>query len=492
MIRLINSEYSFSYYNNLFSTKENDGVFDINELIETIKHGYLNKPIQKLRTTTDKEVKKKIKQSEIPAIALSGTFKERNSKGLISHSGLIQIDIDDISDRYETLFNGLVDDMYSYVCFRSPSGNGIKVIVKINPSEETHLEQFYALERYYKEEYNIEIDRACKDIARTMLLSSDPNIFCNPFSEVFEELYLPVKQESKEYIPNHKVVSFVSDASSNEEKCIEIIQQLEANQIDLTDNYEDWIRIGFALSGEFGETGRDLFHRVSVISAKYSSKECDRVFTYLHKRNNGGIQFSTFIFHAKQAGITIDYSKYAKPETVVLEKQEQSIAISKEDLLAKLKARRTQLAEKENAPAYIICKNNTLEELAEKRPTELEALYDISGFGPKKVEKYGLEFLSILQSPSIKVAYKPKVKEQVSKLEKLSENQEELKQKLRGFRLDLAAKKGLKPFHIFGNKVLEELIQTPPKSKEDFLEIHGLGEKKYEWFGKELLEKLNK
>ncbi|MCK5278358.1 MAG: hypothetical protein KAK04_07470, partial [Cyclobacteriaceae bacterium] len=60
-----------------------------------------------------------------------------------------------------------------------------------------HREQFYAIEKYYKEEFNIEIDKACKDVSRAMLLSYDPEIYWNPHSDVFEELFTPpVKKES--------------------------------------------------------------------------------------------------------------------------------------------------------------------------------------------------------------------------------------------------------------------------------------------------------
>ena len=60
MLKLTNTEYNFSYYNNLYSTKENDGVFDINQLIEVIKYNYLSEPIEKLRNVTSKEEKKKM------------------------------------------------------------------------------------------------------------------------------------------------------------------------------------------------------------------------------------------------------------------------------------------------------------------------------------------------------------------------------------------------------------------------------------------------
>ena len=121
MLKLTNTEYNFSYYNNLYSTKENDGVFDINQLVEAIKYNYLSEPIEKLRNVTSKEEKKKLKQGSLPAVTLSGIFTERNSKGLEAHSGLIQIDIDAVAE-FDVLFNKLVQDIYTDVCFKNKPG----------------------------------------------------------------------------------------------------------------------------------------------------------------------------------------------------------------------------------------------------------------------------------------------------------------------------------------------------------------------------------
>ena len=42
-------------------------------------------------------------------------------------------------------------------------------------------------------------------------------------------------------------------SNSNESEVETIIQQIEANQIDITTAYSDWRNIGFAFADEFGE-----------------------------------------------------------------------------------------------------------------------------------------------------------------------------------------------------------------------------------------------
>ena len=130
VLTLINTQFRFSFYKNLFSVKKPDGEFDVNKLIEVIQYGYLKGEIEKLRRTKGEEYDDLKKQ--LPAVTLSGTFKERKYEGLIQHSGLIQIDIDNVTN-YNKVFKMICSDVYTYVCFRSPGGKGIKIVVKINP-----------------------------------------------------------------------------------------------------------------------------------------------------------------------------------------------------------------------------------------------------------------------------------------------------------------------------------------------------------------------
>ena len=300
-LKLSNTQYRFSYYKDLYSVKNPDSEIDINELIEIIQYGYISKEIEELRKTSGEAYKEK--KMHLPNVTLSGIFSERNAEHLIKHSGLIQIDIDKI-DNYNELFQDLCLDSYTYVCFRSPGGKGIKVVVKINPSAETHREQFNALERYYQTEYDVEIDKNCKDVPRPMLLSYDPNLHCNPFSDVYEELYKPEKEEKKEPVTTptvskkryHKTGGNVVEG---------IIDSVSASGIDITRDQSDWIKIGYALCTEFGENGRDYFHQLSKNYPKYTQKEADDKYSYLLKHNNGKTTIGTLVYLAKANGVAV-------------------------------------------------------------------------------------------------------------------------------------------------------------------------------------------
>jgi hypothetical protein len=94
----------------------------------------------------------------------------------------------------------------------------------------------------------------------------------------------------------------------------QIIQQIEANQIDIATAYSDWRNIGFAFADEFGESGRDYFHRISRFYADYSANDCDMQFDNCLKAKGQGISLKTFFYHAKQAGIPISKEKVKKEE----------------------------------------------------------------------------------------------------------------------------------------------------------------------------------
>ncbi len=72
--------------------------------------------------------------------------------------------------------------------------------------------------------------------------------------------------------------------------------------------------------------------------------------------------------------------------------------VNEEDapLLSALKAKRRYLAERTNAPAYIIFNDRTLIEMAERKPKTLDDMAQIGGVGAKKLESYGKAFLEVI------------------------------------------------------------------------------------------------
>ena len=386
----INSTYRFSLFKDLF-TKTPEQTIDVNQLIEFIKYPYLKSQIDRLRALAKIEYTKQKRQ--LPTVTLSGVFSERKNASLETHSGLMQIDFDDITN-YNESRTALLDDPYTYVLFRSPSGNGIKMLVKINPSDMTHKSQFLALEKYYLEEYNLEMDKGTKDVSRAMLLSYDPHLYCNPFSETFAEVI-----DEKKYKQNNVILNTVNEPRAvyhslsgleggEEYFAKKLCDAVKERNIDLTDSYQYWRNIGFILANTFGEYGRNYFHQLSAQHPEYNFDKCDAKYTQLHKDNNGGLNFASLVYMARDRGIEL-FDKEVKTK---------KIAPAKTGLREALKKKRLEIANENGKPAFTIFSNKTLECLLIELPKSEDDLDFVYGFGKKKVQQFGPQILKIINS----------------------------------------------------------------------------------------------
>ena len=85
-----------------------------------------------------------------------------------------------------------------------------------------------------------------------------------------------------------------------------LVAELRARGIDITANYNDWLKEAFSLAGEFGEGGRGYFHDISSLYPGYDKDECDRKYTECLKSNSGRTDISTLFYIAKNHGVTLE------------------------------------------------------------------------------------------------------------------------------------------------------------------------------------------
>ncbi len=67
-----------------------------------------------------------------------------------------------------------------------------------------------------------------------------------------------------------------------------------------------------------------------------------------------------------------------------------------EELFARLRTLRKQLAGRQNVPAYVVFSDATLAEMAARKPRSPAALLDVNGVGQTKLERYGGDFLEAI------------------------------------------------------------------------------------------------
>ena len=171
-----------------------------------IRAGSVKDLVKKIRKEQNKSDRNQLKL-QLPAICFSGEFKTRNKNGLIKHSGLICLDFDSFAsmDELNAYKEQVINNEYTYSCFISPSGNGLKVVVKIPPcTSDEHEQYFIAL----CDAFNIpNLDTSTKDVSRVTYASYDPDIYINPLSKVWD-----VKEEfeHKEYSKEAPILRLTS------------------------------------------------------------------------------------------------------------------------------------------------------------------------------------------------------------------------------------------------------------------------------------------
>lgn len=174
-----------SFFESLYARTEASTI-PINLVFDKyIKSDFLKSQTERIRLQEEKEKRDKLKQ-QLPVITTSGVFSPSHKKeNYKAHSGLIQLDID-YPDNIHECFKRLSQDEYILYLWYSPSGQGIKGIVKIPPDPNKHVQMFVNLAQYFKRKYNVCLDEQCKNINRLMFLSYSSVVVFNADSKVFD------------------------------------------------------------------------------------------------------------------------------------------------------------------------------------------------------------------------------------------------------------------------------------------------------------------
>ena len=289
-----------------------------------------------LRLLSEKKERQQYKANHLDYVTPSALVRRRGSGGLVAHSGIIVMDIDGIEseERVMEIKHALIADreMPVAMVFRSPSGDGLKVWYRFDDEAVKHINEggeedvgskhkcyYEAMRSYLRERYAIECD-ATSDVMRACYLCCDEDAYYNPqptvlsFSEKCttnngldlqrkmynSQLPLPPSPCSNPPSPCSLLPSpftLYSDWDTVEA----LVRGIELSGVDITGDYHQWVKIGFALASAFGESGRGFYHRVSRFYLGYSNVECNRQYDRCLRARGSGVGLGTFIYLAKTA-----------------------------------------------------------------------------------------------------------------------------------------------------------------------------------------------
>ena len=278
-----------SIFNNISVISKPENIELENYLIDT-RDGRWEDIVSECRAIKDDNTRRDFKKG-MPTTTLSGEFKIRRDDSIIEHSGFISIDLDHV-EKLNKLKELLKLDKYVYSVFMSTSGDGLRVMFKINPKK--HRESFLGISDYLLKRYEILSDPNGVNISKPYIVSYDPDLYIN-YDDCPTFTIYPVETKVK------KIVNFVHTPSDFNEVFKNVVQR----NISICEEYSDWLKLCFALTEEFGENGRDYFHQLSACSGKYKSSIADKQYTYCLRSKGSGVGISTFYYLAREHGVKI-------------------------------------------------------------------------------------------------------------------------------------------------------------------------------------------
>lgn len=264
-------------------------------MLSWLKTSVYREQVEAIRAIGDKKERDKLKAG-LPAITPSGTFSRRASEALIQHSGLIQFDVDFQDNRHVKNYDGLKGQLCNIsnvaYCGLSVSGMGYWGLVPIKHPEQ-HKSHFRALHKAFRN-FGLIIDTAPQNPASLRGYSFDPDAYFNHAATPFKLL---AESEPAKFF---KQTQNGNDTRSQVEA---LIQRIQSQRIDITANYDQWLRIGFALVEEFGESGRAYFHAVSQYHPEYSEHTADRQYNNCIRSKGQGVTIATLFHVCREYGI---------------------------------------------------------------------------------------------------------------------------------------------------------------------------------------------
>jgi hypothetical protein len=281
------------------------GNTQLDNLICDIRNGKYKWQVEKLRKLVAEGKQKDYDKQKkaLYAFTPSGTFSSGRKQDLMkSYSNIIILDIDKLDQ--ETLQfakEKAVNEKYTFAMFESPSGNGLKILVRVSTGREHHLAAYNQAKGHYESILGLSIDRSGKDVTRLCFVSYDPDAF----------LFL----ESQPFPVNTNLAL--------EKDITKVAEQIEQLKLDFASDYSSWCNVGFALCDAMGESGRGIYHRVSKFNENYNTEICNDQYTKCLKATGHGITVKTFFFLAKNFGIDISPVEKKYPQYFTDEKEKK-------------------------------------------------------------------------------------------------------------------------------------------------------------------------
>ncbi|MUH36207.1 hypothetical protein D9O36_10170 [Zobellia amurskyensis] len=308
-----------SKFNNIFS--KNIIQAELLEELHDIKNGKYKNLIKLCRNYTSNKDYDSYKSLKIklPIVTFCGTFKGgRKLENLDVYNNLMILDIDHVDiDNVSNIKSELQHDEYIYAVWLSPSGEGLKALVRIESSPIEHKASFDSLKDYFFSKYKIELDNSGSDVTRLCFVSWDSSLFMNENASIYTEKLISKNitpenpQKSKKLNASLAKSAYATEGLNKPEhrKIISvIIKFLKRKDLSITSSFDKWFRVAMALASTFSyDLGEKYYLSLCELDKeKHSELESKNMLRYCYNNRNSekpsAISLGTIVFYAKEKG----------------------------------------------------------------------------------------------------------------------------------------------------------------------------------------------
>ena len=89
------------------------------------------------------------------------------------------------------------------------------------------------------------------------------------------------------------------------ESLCRLTEAVETAGADIAPTYAEYVQLAFAIATDCGEAGREFFHRLCQVSAKYQREHAERVFSNALTTRHGEVHLGTVFHLAETAGVNL-------------------------------------------------------------------------------------------------------------------------------------------------------------------------------------------
>lgn len=230
-----------SIFKNFNEVVENQKIIEVLNDIKTGKYINVITYLRKSLAESKMEAYERAKKS-LPAFTPSASFKGgRKLEFVTAYTQIVVLDIDKLTtEQLDTAKQLSKETPYTFASFISPSGNGLKIFVRVNSSQENHKEAFITLQKFYEEFLSLPIDKSGKDVTRLCFVSYDTDLYLNENATVYPvistEDLTPYIEQSEEVIQEHTTIAsnglpttqFNNDYLTVYEHCVRFTEKKES------------------------------------------------------------------------------------------------------------------------------------------------------------------------------------------------------------------------------------------------------------------------